>query len=86
MPRRQLSCLPSRAGDPPLPWQHPSASAFKFSPLRGVKNTARYFHDNSARTLDDVVRHYASFFAFVTNGVITSRQDQADIVAYLKLL
>jgi cytochrome c peroxidase len=64
-----------------------NTNAFKISALRGVKNTAPYFHDNSARTLEDVVRHYANFFAFVSNGVITlSAQDQADIVAYLKLL
>src|SRR3954453_8335598 len=64
-----------------------NVNAFKISPLRGVKNTAPYFHDNSARTLDDSVCHWATFFAFVSNGVITlSAQDQADIVAYLKLL
>ena len=62
-------------------------NSFKISPLRGVKNTAPYFHDNSAKTLEDVVRHYANFFAFVSHGVITlSEQDQADIVAYMKLL
>jgi len=62
-------------------------NSFKISPLRGVRNTAPYFHDNSAKTLEDVVRHYANFFAFVSNGVIVlSDQDQADIVAYLKLL
>ena len=64
-----------------------NVNAFKISPLRGVRNTAPYFHDNSARTLEDVVRHYANFFAFVSNGVIIlSEQDQADIVAYMKLL
>jgi cytochrome c peroxidase len=62
-------------------------NAFKISPLRGIKETAPYFHDNSAKTLADVVRHYANFFNLVTNGVIVlSDQDQADIVAYLKLL
>ena len=64
-----------------------NVNAFKISPLRGVRNTAPYFHDNSARTLEDVVRHYANFFAFASNGVIVlSEQDQADIVAYMKLL
>jgi cytochrome c peroxidase len=62
-------------------------NAFKISPLRGVRNTAPYFHDNSAKTLEDAVRHYALFFQIVTGGVIDlSEQDQADIVAYLKLL
>ena len=64
-----------------------NVNAFKISPLRGVRNTAPYFHDNSAKTLEDVVRHYALFFQIVTNNVIVlSPQDQADIVAYLKLL
>lgn len=62
-------------------------NAFKISALRGIKNTAPYFHDNSAKTLEDVVRHYALFFRIVTNGVIDlSDQDQADIVAFMKLL
>jgi cytochrome c peroxidase len=64
-----------------------NVNAFKISPLRGIRNTAPYFHDNSAKTLEDVVRHYALFFAFVSNNVIVlSEQDQADIVAFLKLL
>src|SRR5262245_12317983 len=62
-------------------------NAFKISPLRGIRNTAPYFHDNSAKTLEDVARHYALFFNVVTGGVITlTPQDQADIVAYMKLL
>jgi cytochrome c peroxidase len=68
-----------------LTFEH--VNAFKISPLRGVRNTAPYFHDNSAKTLEDAVRHYALFFRIVTGGVIElSEQDQADIVAYLKLL
>jgi cytochrome c peroxidase len=68
---------------------------FKISPLRGVKDTAPYFHDNSAKTLADVVAHYARFFEFVTgiNGpgtlpafLVLSPQEQADMVAFLKLL
>ena len=30
--------------------------------LRGVSNTAPYFHNNSAATLEDVVNHYIEFF------------------------
>lgn len=70
-----------------------SVNAFKIPTLWGVKNTAPYFHDNSAKTLEGVAAHYAAFFAFVTDpsqdgdpAVILTRQDQADIVAYLKLL
>lgn len=70
-----------------------SLNAFKISSLRGVRKTGPYFHDNSARTLEDVMKHYAQFFAIVTTppdggspGVVLTPQDQADIVAYLKLL
>ncbi|MCL2449459.1 MAG: hypothetical protein FWD17_10970, partial [Polyangiaceae bacterium] len=31
---------------------------FKITPLWGIKNTAPYFHDNSAATLDDVMKQY----------------------------
>ena len=64
------------------------ANMFKISPLRGIRKTAPYFHDNSARTLEDAVAHYARLFAVLIPGnpVILTPQDQADIVAYLKLL
>lgn len=64
-----------------------SANAFKIPSLWGVRRTAPYFHDNSAKTLDDVMQHYADFFQFVTNGaLLLSDQDRADAVAYMKLL
>lgn len=62
-----------------------SLNAFKIPPLWGVARTAPYFHDNSARTLEDVARHYALFFAAVSPIVLTP-EDQADMVAYMKLL
>jgi hypothetical protein len=53
----------------------------------GSKDTAPYFHDNSARTLEDMMAHYKQMFIILTNGaLVLSDQDQADIVAYLKLL
>jgi cytochrome c peroxidase len=58
-------------------------NAFKIPTLRGVRNTAPYFHDNSSETLEDVAAHYAAFFG--DNPTLT-KQDQADIVAFLKLL
>jgi cytochrome c peroxidase len=61
-------------------------NSFKIPTLWGVKNTAPYFHDNSAKTLKDVVAHYARFFLTLPDPVILTDQDQADIVAYLKLL
>jgi cytochrome c peroxidase len=33
--------------------------------LRGIRNTAPYFHNNSAATLEAVVDHYIEFFKVV---------------------
>ncbi len=67
---------------------------FKIPTLWGVKDTAPYFHDNSARTLEDVVDHYTRLFRFIDDQLppdqqffrTLSDQDKADIVAFLKLL
>jgi cytochrome c peroxidase len=70
-----------------------SLNAFKIPTLWGINRTAPYFHDNSAKTLEDVLRHYAEFFKIVTDPardgdppIIVTEEDQADIVAFLKLL
>jgi cytochrome c peroxidase len=82
-PGRALITGVTLAEDPTL--EH--VNAFKISPLRGISRTAPYFHDNSAKTLEDVAGHYAAFFAVVTQGLIVlTAQDQADMVAYMKLL
>jgi cytochrome c peroxidase len=62
-----------------------SVNAFKIPSLWGISRTAPYFHDNSAKTLEDTVQHYAKFFAAVSPIVLTE-QDQKDMVAYMKLL
>ena len=66
---------------------------FKIPTLWGVRHTAPYFHNNAAKTLEDVLRHYALFFQIAVPGAIPgadpfilTEQDQADIIAYLKLL
>jgi hypothetical protein len=60
---------------------------FKSSPLRGIRLTAPYFHDNSAKTLEDVAAHYALFFTVSTGGLINlTLEDQQDMVAFMKLL
>ena len=66
---------------------------FKIPILWGVKKTAPYFHDNSAKTLEELVAHYAVFFQVATDcnidgdpPLIMTAQDQADIIAFLKLL
>jgi hypothetical protein len=39
---------------------------FDVPTLFGVSRTAPYFHDNSAATLEDVVRHYQALFQLLT--------------------
>jgi len=62
-------------------------NAYKIPQLRGIRDTGPYFHDNAAKTLEDVMVHYANFFAIVTgNTLILTPQDQADMVAFMRLL
>jgi cytochrome c peroxidase len=85
---------PGRAlitGDPSDPFQ--GLNAFKIPTLWGTQRTAPYFHDNSAKTLEDVLKHYVTFFAIATDpsfdgnpAVILTEQDQADNIAVLKRL
>lgn len=86
---------PGRAlvtGDPRL-LAFDNLNAFKIPSLWGVRRIAPYFHDNSAKTLEDLADHYARFFAAITTppgggdpAIVLTEQDQADIVAFLKLL
>ncbi len=68
---------------------HPAefAGFFKTPSLWGIARTAPYFHDNSAKTLREVVDHYADVFfknEFIANGlIILTEQDRQDIVAFL---
>ena len=80
---------PRPPGVPPPFVRHPAffAGMFKIPSLWGVTKTAPYFHDNSAKTLEELAAFYADMFA--TNPdfpVQLTVQDQADMVAYLKLL
>jgi cytochrome c peroxidase len=62
---------------------------FKIPSLRGIRRTAPYFHDNSAKTLEEVVAHYAKVMLLISDPsapLILTPQDQADMVAYMKLL
>jgi cytochrome c peroxidase len=68
-------------------------NAFKIPTLRGIRKTAPYFHDNSARTLDDVVEHYRQYFLIVSDPpgdpgpvIVLTEQDKDDLVAFMKLL
>jgi hypothetical protein len=80
---------PRPPGVPPPSVRHPAffAGFFKIPSLWGVEQTAPYFHDNSASTLEEVAAFYTNLF--VNNSdfpVQLTAQDEADMVAYLKLL
>jgi len=63
------------------------AELFKIPTLWGVSRTAPYFHDNSAKTLEAVLEHYDFYFRTAPGlGFPITPQEQADIVAFLKLL
>jgi len=68
---------------------------FDQPPLYGISKTAPYFHDNSAKTIEDVMQHYVGFFQFLQlpqvvppNGgprpPVIQPQFVAPMVAYLK--
>jgi cytochrome c peroxidase len=73
---------------------HPGffANMFKTPQLRGVKHTAPYFHDNSAKTLEEVLEHYVFMFTSNTgfpltdSNILLTEQDIRDIIAFLRLL
>ena len=71
----------------PTPPRSFFADLFKIPTLWGVSRTAPYFHDNSAKTLEEVAEHYDFYFRTAPGlGFPLTAQDQADIVAFLKLL
>lgn len=55
--------------------------AFKVPSLRGIAARAPYFHNGSAATLRDVIRHYE-----VALGFDFSDREEADLVAFLSAL
>jgi cytochrome c peroxidase len=72
---------------PPVTVRHPAffANMFKISSLWNVKATAPYFHDNHAKTLEDVANFYEGLFQ--EQGMVQlTEQDKKDMVAFLKLL
>ena len=73
---------------------HPGffANMFKTPQLFGVRHTAPYFHDNSARTLEDVLQQYVIMFTsnlgfpITDSNILLTEQDIRDIIAFLRLL
>ncbi|HJU66407.1 MAG TPA: hypothetical protein VJ596_12045, partial [Gemmatimonadaceae bacterium] len=55
--------------------------AYRTTPLRGLWQHAPYFHDGSAKTLDDVVEHYERVLTLGLTG-----GQKRDLVEYLKSL
>jgi cytochrome c peroxidase len=66
--------------------------AFKTPSLRDIERTAPYFHDGSARTLLDVIEHYAKGGEVRTNlspnmkALTLTASDKADLLAFLQAL
>jgi mono/diheme cytochrome c family protein len=54
---------------------------YRTTPLRGLWQHAPYFHDGSAKTLDDVVNHYAQVRKLQLTDAL-----KGDLVKYLKTL
>jgi len=73
---------------------HPAffTNMFKTPQLRGVRHTAPYFHDNSAKSLRDVLDQYVFFFTanlgfpITDSNILLTQQDIEDIIAFLRLL
>lgn len=72
---------PSETGMDPVYANRSATKMYRTTPLRGLAYNAPYFHDGSAATLDDVVKHYVTALKLTL-----SAQQQADLVEYLKTL
>ena len=62
---------------------------FDIPQLRGINETAPYFHDHRAQSLEDVLRHYQRFFEFINEvrGFPLPKipdEDVEPIVAYMR--
>jgi hypothetical protein len=73
---------------------HPGffANMFKTPQLHGVRHTAPYFHDNSAKSLEEVLEQYVFMFTsnvgfpLTDSNILLTEQDIRDIIAFLRLL
>jgi cytochrome c peroxidase len=61
--------------------QRTRSKAYRTTPLRGLWQHPPYFHDGSARELDDVVDHYNDVRKLELSSV-----QRKDLVEYLKTL
>ena len=73
---------------------HPGffANMFKTPQLRGVRHTAPYFHNNSAKDLEAVLEQYVFMFTanvgfpITDSNILLTPQDILDIIAFMRLL
>ena len=72
---------PSEVGTDPTLAQRATTGLYRTTPLHGVWQHPPYFHDGSAATLDDVVKHYDDLFQ-----LNLTPEEQQDLVEYLKSL
>jgi hypothetical protein len=67
------------------------------NPIEHTPDTAPYFHNNSAKTLDEVLDHYSIFFSQFADGTVglgcdpeaaqcLSEADKVDIINFMQLL
>ena len=72
---------PAETGMDPVRASRLKNHRYRTTPLRGLVQHPPYFHDGSAATLDDVVRHYDGRF-----GLGLTADQQRDLAEYLKTL
>lgn len=72
---------PAETGMDPAYAQRGTTGGYRTTPLRGLWQNAPYFHDGSAATLADVVRHYDE-----TLDLGLSAAQRSDLVQYLQSL
>jgi mono/diheme cytochrome c family protein len=72
---------PSETGMDPAYAERTSQKRYRTTPLRGLWQHAPYFHDGSAKTLEEVIKHYEK----TLNLQLTSKQ-RKDLEQYLKSL
>jgi cytochrome c553 len=76
---------PAEVGQDPAYAERSATKRYRTTPLRGLWHPPQlqgpYFHDGSAKTLDDVVEHYVQL-----QGLSLTARQKADLVEYLKTL
>jgi hypothetical protein len=88
-----LSCFLLPSSEPGVNFQ--TQSQFRIQSLWGSSRRQRFFHDNSARSLQDVLKHEQKFFHETALGLQAigdpnalafeiSEQDAVDIIAFIR--